>query len=265
MALNRKQKLELIARRKQKAEDNKQSIDLTKFQNPKTLKAFSLLEQSIKELQVVLGEGVELNNLDDLVKELSNVNALADKVASLQEAIDNLVIPELPDHIEVKGLNDILPAIKQIKIATPSVSVTAPSSNKEIMNMAVAIKALAKAVADNKPSEPSQKPDDYIPVRRVIKVGNILQFDDIETQSTMSPGGGGGGMAGSYDVALTTLVDVASATVTYIGEAAPGSDLDDAVWRVKRITTTGDDVAIEWAFGAGFTVNWSGRVTHEYA
>ena len=51
----------------------------------------------------------------------------------------------------------------------------------------------------------------------------------------------------SSDTIYSILIEDASPTVTYIGEAAIGSDTSAPVWRIKRIQTTGSLLAIDWA------------------
>ena len=64
------------------------------------------------------------------------------------------------------------------------------------------------------------------------------------------------------DFALQLDVD---ASVMYVGTAAPGSALSGAVWRIKRITTIGADLAIEWADGdTNFNNVWDNRTGLTY-
>jgi len=49
----------------------------------------------------------------------------------------------------------------------------------------------------------------------------------------------------------TVLVDEASPTITYIGEAPPGSALSAAVWRIKKIDSS-----------SGFSTYWAGGDTN---
>lgn len=69
----------------------------------------------------------------------------------------------------------------------------------------------------------------------------------------------------TLNAALALRVDEASATVTYIGEASPGTNESEAAWRIKRITDTGP-VVIEWAAGAAnFNQIWSNRSSLSYS
>lgn len=69
---------------------------------------------------------------------------------------------------------------------------------------------------------------------------------------------------GSTGAGLALEVDTASATITYVGEAAPGSATSGAVWRIKRIDTT-SGVSIRWADGVdGFSKIWDNRAAYTY-
>ncbi len=61
------------------------------------------------------------------------------------------------------------------------------------------------------------------------------------------------------------LLDEASATVSYIGEAVPGAATSDAVWQIKRMTTTGGNIAIAWACDGLPLCKWDDRSTLDYA
>jgi len=55
-------------------------------------------------------------------------------------------------------------------------------------------------------------------------------------------------------------------TTFYRGEAVPGTATSAALWRVQRITITGDDLVIEWADGsANFTKIWDDRLSLTYS
>lgn len=65
-------------------------------------------------------------------------------------------------------------------------------------------------------------------------------------------------------------VDEVSSTVTYIGDAAPGSIESASVWRIQKITfgsgATEGDITIEWADGdLLFDNDWSQRLTLSYS
>lgn len=68
------------------------------------------------------------------------------------------------------------------------------------------------------------------------------------------------------DKQYSTRVDEASATVTYVGQAAIGSAEGDAKWRIKRITVTGAITDIKYAGGTEqFNQIWTNRAALSYS
>lgn len=60
-------------------------------------------------------------------------------------------------------------------------------------------------------------------------------------------------------------IDQASASVTYIGLATPGSALSAATWQIKRITVTGTQTVIEYAnSNLNFSSIWNNRASLSY-
>jgi len=62
-----------------------------------------------------------------------------------------------------------------------------------------------------------------------------------------------------------TKIEVASATITYIGKAAPGSAGSDAVWQILRIDTSSLAADILYAGSdQNFDNTWDGRAGFSY-
>lgn len=60
-------------------------------------------------------------------------------------------------------------------------------------------------------------------------------------------------------------LDTASATETYVGEAAVGQGEDNPAWRIKKLTTVGSILKIEWADGNdNFDNVWTNRASLTY-
>jgi hypothetical protein len=60
-------------------------------------------------------------------------------------------------------------------------------------------------------------------------------------------------------------LDVASSTVTYLGNAPPGSATSAAVWKIKRMTQAASgDIDIEWADLGRNTQIWDNRASLTY-
>lgn len=74
-------------------------------------------------------------------------------------------------------------------------------------------------------------------------------------------------VGGESDVPYAVRTDIASDTVSYRGEAAPGASEASAVWRIRRFTIATDgDVTEQWADGdARFDNAWSGRAGLSYS
>lgn len=107
------------------------------------------------------------------------------------------------------------------------------------MNVVVkAIKGLQKEVKAAQPKE-SQLPADFKPVRRVVKIGNQLLFDDNPT----SAGRGGGGTP-QGTVGNLVYVPVANPDGTNIG-GGEGGGLTDAELRASAVAVSVEDVATE--------------------
>ena len=52
----------------------------------------------------------------------------------------------------------------------------------------------------------------------------------------------------------------------YVGEALPGTATSAALWRIKKIVTTGADIAITWADGNDYFDNiWTSRASLSYS
>lgn len=60
--------------------------------------------------------------------------------------------------------------------------------------------------------------------------------------------------------------DEVSSTLAYYGEAATGTSGATALWRIRRITTAGTVVTVEWADGDGqFNNIWNNRAALSYS
>lgn len=68
----------------------------------------------------------------------------------------------------------------------------------------------------------------------------------------------------NYDI----IVDEASATITYVGEAVIGNGTvatSDAKWRIKRIAVSGSVTTVRWAENTDtFSLIWDNRASYTY-
>lgn len=62
-----------------------------------------------------------------------------------------------------------------------------------------------------------------------------------------------------------TLIDEASATVTYIGKANPGVATSASLWSIKKIDSTSNPTTIKYANSDNsFDKIWDNRATYTY-
>lgn len=184
------------------------------------------LEDKINDLKTALGVSVDVD-ATELIEELKNIKLFVPAIKELIESLDGIEIPpipEIPKSITVDGLKDITKAFTDqiallqriANIKMPDISVQVETINQKnadnvtkkineliktndgisVLNKEVAksivdkIANLIEVVNNNKPPEQSQAPADYVPMRRVKKVGNILVFDDDAWGGGNSGGGG---------------------------------------------------------------------------
>ena len=68
----------------------------------------------------------------------------------------------------------------------------------------------------------------------------------------------------AYGGNLDTLIDVASSTVTYVGEAVAKSAAASAVWRIQKIDTSANPKTIKFASTGLFDQVWNDRASLTY-
>ena len=63
-----------------------------------------------------------------------------------------------------------------------------------------------------------------------------------------------------------TRIDEASATITYVGKAVPGTATSAATWQIQRLTDTGSGLTVEWADGDdAFDNEYDNRASLSYS
>lgn len=146
------------------------------------------LETKIAQLKDVLSVGIDVRGVDSVIRELEYVNTLQPLVSDLHKAIKSIRFPDPPKYqksVDIHGLDDFIREIKNINR-----TVRIDWFNKEHMSEITGkLEALTGAVKDIKAPEQSQDPAEFLPYRRVRKVGSTYLFDD---ESWASHGGGGG-------------------------------------------------------------------------
>lgn len=211
---------------------------------------------------------VDITELSNQIEILNDKLDIKGELTQLLEAINKEVVVNTPNKVTVAGLQGLVDAVKNNKPISKTV---------DLSKFVTALKELTKEV---KKQPQAQKPEDYMPYRRVIKLGNRLVFDD---QGTPSRSGGGGtntdGLAtsakqdaiitaieesgGSTPLAVYTYIqkDTSGATYKYYGYA----DANTAGgWAIKRITIATN--LAEYIKGTtDYTTNWAGRAGLTYA
>jgi len=255
-------KIDLAKKRRAKAEQ--QHSESTKLQT-ELLDELRSLNESINDQKTI-----DISELSDQVSKISEAVDIKEQLELLAAKLDFK-----PQEVDLSGIEM---AIKDSK----------PVINVDLEDMKKAIIEIRERVEANKAPEQGQQPGDYVPYRRVIKVGNVLLFDDNITGSGGARGGGNGtpyvdseGIAknvvlnpdGSIPVTATlgttnytTRIeeDSGDSNITYIGKAAIGSATSSAVWQIQKIDeTTG--MVITWGGTGAFDQVWNNRVAGVYS
>ncbi len=95
--------------------------------------------------------------------------------------------------------------------------------------------------------------------------GSEFHTDRVKLPDTVVVQGGGGGRGSRGMKNYETRIDEVSDSLTYVGKALPGSDNDQEVWQIQKITVTGTETAIEFADGDSLFDNiWDNRLSLIY-
>jgi len=211
-----------------------------------------ILEATVGELKTSLGNGVALNNLDDLLDQLSVLQSFQKEVKDLRDSIKAI---KLPESVKIEGLDELVASIKVIsEKKVPKAEKLDPAPFVEISEK---VTILTDKITSLKAEPQGKAPADYIPTRRVMKVGNQLLFDD----SFYTGGGGGGSSSGGGGTTYNGIINGAnggSATVTggkldvnattsLAGQAIPAAGATTAV-TTQIVDGSGNQIT---SFGGG--------------
>ena len=141
----------------------------------------------------------------------------------------------------------------------------AAAASEEVIAVEVASSVAAHASAPLEVSVSSGSPQVSAVVSDVAPI-NAVVVDGTPTIIEIAGEQGPPGIAIAEDeVQYDVEVENASSTVTYVGQAAPGTATNAAAWRIKRITDTGSTVTVDWANGSdAFDQIWDDRATLTY-
>lgn len=229
------------------------------------------IDSRLIKLSEVIDKPLKIEDLDLLLGSLNSIGSVQKQIEELSESLKKIVIPDYPKELTIKDLPLL---IKTLSNVNTDIKVEW-LNEKKVTEITSRLDAITKAVNESKVPQPSQKPSDFIPVRRVIKAGNVFLFDDAQSR------GGGGGSSVQNDLIENNRVKVTNeesnyavrtdavttSNVTYVGKAAIGSSTASAVWQVQKVDETTTNVAIiTWADGdASFNNVWDNRASLTYS
>lgn len=99
-----------------------------------------------------------------------------------------------------------------------------------------------------------------------VVVSETIHTVFIEVEVGIPGPPGPAGPSGDEEMKYSERNDFVGDDVIYKGEAVPGSSEADAVWRICKVTFTGDDIEKQWANGnADFANSWTSRATLGYS
>jgi hypothetical protein len=143
-----------------------------KLEHKQLLDASTSIKEAVLSLHEKLNpaEPFDESRILEQIEQLKNNLTFKDEIKSLEQSLTNLY----KQPLKLDNFTKLLEKVGAI-------------NNKDVVK---AINDLGKKIEDN---SVSQSPEDFAPVRRVIKVGSKLVFDDQITPMRSSGGGGGGG------------------------------------------------------------------------
>lgn len=259
--MNRLQKLQTLKDRRTKA--TRKSVD-------ERTALLDKLDERMQEFRSLMGEGIEVKNTEELLVELKELKGLSPTIEKLQSTIEKIEAPNYPKTLSLDNIGELKTALE-----TNTIDLS------PIKQIAEEVRSLTEIIA-KKEVKAGQKPEDFIPFRRVIKVDGVgLKYDD-----SFYTGGGGGSnvptVNGSVPVVnpdgsnissssstttnyATRVDDTTTENVTYLGKAIPGSANGDPVWQIQKIDETAGTV-ITWADGNdNFDNIWNNRASLIYS
>lgn len=179
-----------------KLNEKKSTQELSVITNGKTF--IEILEKTVEQFKETVGTGIELKNTDDLLDQLGLLQNFHHEVKELKQSISEI---KFPSNVEVNGLDDLISSAKEL-IKKPD-----PTFNIEKVDISPIVKSIVELTQkiEDQTITPSKDIGDYMPMRRVIQVGNRLMWDD-----SFYTGGGGGAAAatsssGGGSIDISTL------------------------------------------------------------
>lgn len=192
-------KLDLIKKKVQDPVSFQTKIELDQTKQVEKLEE---LNKSIKGLWELLNDKEDYD-FDKLARQLELLNEKLDFTPIIHE-LEAVRTKEL-GSLNIKGFTDLLKAVEANKPLPV-----------DLTKLEKAIIRVEQRVQENV-VEQSQAAEDFQPVRRVIKVGNRLIYDD---QPTPTRGGGGGNSQAVPTMLFQPITQAGAGTTTIVGAVA---------------------------------------------
>lgn len=201
-----------------KSKEAAQKEMFIKIDQSEQVEALKSVKNELQSLYALINEKEEYD-FDKLARQLDRIAHVVDFSESfqkLEKAIENTKV-EIPP-MDMAVFTKILTAVEKNK-----------PTEVDVKPLEKAIVEVTQTIRSNSVDE-NNAPEDYMPVRRVIKEGNRLVFDDQRTSASRAGGGGGSSSSsgGLTDAQLrASPVDV-SATIDTTGLATTATDTNTA-------------------------------------
>lgn len=236
-----KRKLDIV--RSQKRSD----FPVLEIKQAEQIEAISSVKKSIDNLYEFMN-GKEEYDFEKLADQLKLLNETLDLRKELNELKDE-VKNSKTKVVEVDKLNDLIKVVKENKPLPVNI---------DLSKLEKAIIQVQQRIQESSTVE--QAPEEFQPIRRVVKVGNRLVFDDQPTPTIRS--GGGGTSSSSSSSSGLTDAELRASPVEVEGTVTVNTGLTDAQLRAAdvKITLDGETVPVTGTFWQA-TQPVSGTVT----
>lgn len=216
------------------------------------------LVEAINGLTSLFGQkaDADLELIDTVIQKLSAFEGFKQEIAAVKQAIK-----ELPREVKVSNLSELINSRKEVDFSEVT---------KAINNLSELVK---KQSVDNVAIS-NQKPEDFIPTRRVRQVQGRLIYDDDPLQVTVVGGGGGtiaavqpelienGKVKVTTEGAVTERYDLSNSDIIYTGTATVGTAESAASWTITKYDLTDESNS---SGKVALNAIWSDRLTETYA
>lgn len=188
-----------------KLDKAKKDKQLAKERHEAQLDAIASVDESINKLYELLNDKQEYDfdklhaQLETIDRHLDLKPILQPLFSSLEESIKNKEATRqqhLPRTIDVKDFSKLLEAVKSNKPLPVKI---------DLSELKKAIVEVQQRIEEQTTKEPGQTPEKYLPVRRVVKIGNRFIFDD-----NLNTGGRGGGGSTTSSGVVATEVEISN-------------------------------------------------------